>query len=327
MEYFGLMTRGLVITPRSEIVDQWVATARELGLSASGWTGNRKDGSGNILCTTMASAGVHLDSFCQGIDFLLFDEAHHAMSMTGRNIFDAARHYNPNVKVLFLTATIDRSDGEKLEWLLSTNPVVVTSQEALLGNALMEHRVIEVTPKLALDEAGVKCLLDLRARNGKADRATVFFVDRVSQIEMVVRLAQSRGITVAGLSGKTPAAERRRILADYMAGRITMLVNVGILTEGVDLNHTEVVILVSQPATRTPYIQKAGRSLGRVKGKEEPLIIINGPRADVGLSVVNTVGRYWPQRNAKRGGPVRPPYGEEREPYEAGIEESELIWF
>jgi superfamily II DNA or RNA helicase len=46
--------------------------------------------------------------------FLWVDEGHHAIADTYRRVIDHATSANPNLKVLLVTATADRADGEKL---------------------------------------------------------------------------------------------------------------------------------------------------------------------------------------------------------------------
>jgi len=297
--------RVLVVTPRKEIAGQWAKSAREAGYTASQFGGGKHDATGEVVCTTMASCVRHVETILAtgGFGYLIFDEAHRAQSDSGQAIYDTFLQRCRSGKVLLTTATPGRSDERRLEFLMDSQPVVVSFFDAMLSGALLHGRVVEVSGALGLDDRRcVGRLFDAWMGHARSPSApTIFFVDRLSHIEVVLAEANRRNVNAAGLSGKTPAGERQRIIDNYRNGVITMLVNVQVLTEGIDLNLTECVILASQPATRTPYIQRAGRALGALGDKPNPLIIVNRPRAELGLSQKPDIEEEWPEVNARRG--------------------------
>ena len=59
--------------------------------------------------------------------------------------------------------------------------------------------------------------------------------------------------------GKTDKDDRRRMLADFKAGRLQYVVNVGVLTEGFDDAGVEVVVMARPTKSRALYAQMAGR--------------------------------------------------------------------
>jgi hypothetical protein len=75
------------------------------------------------------------------------------------------------------------------------------------------------------------------------------------------------GIAAVHLDGATPASERAAALGDFRAGRITILCNVGLFTEGTDLPSIGCVILGRPTSSSTLYQQMVGRGLRLHPGK------------------------------------------------------------
>jgi type I site-specific restriction endonuclease len=71
--------------------------------------------------------------------------------------------------------------------------------------------------------------------------------------------------------GKTDREERRRILADFAAGKLQVVCNCGVLTEGFDDPGVEVVIMGRPTKSRSLYSQMVGRSTRPLPG------VVDGP--------------------------------------------------
>lgn len=88
-------------------------------------------------------------------------------------------------------------------------------------------------------------------------------VDQVilfSEYNMVVDEI-SRRFGLPSITYKTPAEERRAILARFRSGQYTKLVTGRVLNEGVDVPDCRVAIIVSGNSTKREYIQRLGRIL------------------------------------------------------------------
>ena len=71
--------------------------------------------------------------------------------------------------------------------------------------------------------------------------------------------------------GKTEREERRRVLADFAAGKLQVVCNCGVLTEGFDDPGVEVVIMGRPTKSRSLYSQMVGRSTRPLTG------VVDGP--------------------------------------------------
>ncbi len=280
--------RALVITPRIEISEQWAEAAEGYGWTSSLIGGGRFDATGHIVCSTISSAATkRREIFSSGaFDILIIDEAHHTESNSCQLIIEMFKETNPQGKLLLTTATPGRSDKVDLSEFISTPVVRVSHSAAKAGGALMGYEIREVDLPKSFSRSSAVTLCDEWEKVGGKKRQTVFFADRVAHLPIVVEEMRRRGVTAEALSGKTSPLLRRQILSAYDEGTLRVIVNVGVLTEGVDINQTGIVILASQPRTDTPFIQRTGRALGRMAGKEKPIIIIGRSRGNIDLERV-----------------------------------------
>ena len=92
------------------------------------------------------------------------------------------------------------------------------------------------------------------------EKRAIVFATTVDQAEKLAEiLNRYRPDKAAWLCGKTDKEDRRRMLADFKAGKLQFIVNVGVLTEGFDDSGVEVVVMARPTKSRSLYAQMAGR--------------------------------------------------------------------
>jgi superfamily II DNA or RNA helicase len=84
---------------------------------------------------------------------------------------------------------------------------------------------------------------------------------------------RAAGIRAALLTGETPLEERRRHLADLRDGRINVLCNVFVATEGFDIPAVDCIILARGIGSTGGYLQMVGRALRPAPGKLDAIIL------------------------------------------------------
>ena len=75
------------------------------------------------------------------------------------------------------------------------------------------------------------------------------------------------------VSQNTPKKERERILADFKAGRIKVVTNVGVLTTGFDYPELDTVVLARPTLSLALYYQMVGRAIRPHPSKAEGWIV------------------------------------------------------
>ena len=237
---------------------------------------------------------------------VVIDEAHHATAGTYRRCIDWYRQ-NPNCKVLGVTATPDRADEAALGQVFESVAYEYGVLDAINNGWLVpiEQQMVTVG---SLDFSSVRTTAgdlnqgDLaevmeseRNLQGVAvptveicgERRAIVFAATVEQAERLAEiLNRYKPDRAAWLCGKTDKDARRRMLADFKAGRLQFVVNVGVLTEGFDDAGVEVVVMARPTKSRALYAQMAGRGtrpaeevagkLGDVPTAQERCAMIRG---------------------------------------------------
>jgi ribonuclease E len=81
------------------------------------------------------------------------------------------------------------------------------------------------------------------------------------------------GMKAKAVSGETPKRELARILADYEAGKIDVLVNAQLLAEGWNSPRATVCMHLAPTASKRIYQQRVGRVTRRQAGKEAGIVV------------------------------------------------------
>ena len=222
---------------------------------------------------------------------LIVDEAHHATSPSYRRVIDYYRT-NPALKVLGVTATPDRADEAALGQVFESVAFDYEVLDAIGDGWLVpiEQQVVHVE---GLDYSSIrttagdlnggdlaavleaeKNLHPMAAASVEiigARRALVFTASVKAAETMAEIFNRHRPGMAAWVCGETDKEERRTILSDFAAGKVQVVCNCGVLTEGFDDPGVEVVIMGRPTKSRSLYSQMVGRSTRPLPG------VVDGP--------------------------------------------------
>lgn len=235
---------------------------------------------------------------------LWIDEAHHAPADSYRRV---VAHYrqNPDLKVLGCTATPDRADEAALGQCFESVAHVYEILDAIHDGWLVPVKVRRVmvdgldlsdirTTAGDLNGADLDQVMNYeKALHGIVDptlalaagRRTLVFAVSLAHAERLTEIFNRHAPGSANwVHGGTPKDERRQIFADYSAGRFQILVNVGVVTEGVDVPGIEVVAMARPTKSRAVYAQAAGRGLRPLPGLVDGIVGANLRRDAIAAS-------------------------------------------
>ena len=205
-------------------------------------------------------------------DLLVWDEAHHCAADTYREI--AAQY--PRAWHLGLTATPERADGVGLRDAFDELVVGATVRELQEQGYLAECDVIAPLVRqkgLAMEPAAAW-------EKYAQGRPTVVFHATVHES---LRFARELGSACAHIDGSMGRAHRDAQLDSFQRGRVQVLSNVYVLTEGWDAPRAKVCILARGCGSPGTYLQMVGRVLRRA-GDERALVVdLTGVVRDHGL--------------------------------------------
>lgn len=304
-----LEARTLILAHRDELVNQ--ARDKVLkcwpGATVGIVKAARDEFTAPVVCASVqtASGAARLRRLAsRPFDLVIVDEAHHAVANTYRRVL-AAVGAGPDGDpwhgvelgwerplLLGVTATPDRGDRVALRSVFDR---VAFSQDMLWGirsgylTDLRSYRVVldfdvselrvrggdfvDTEAAEALERAGAPMAAVDAWREHAKDRKALVFTPTVRSAELFARAFQQEGIPAAMVSGETPIEERHRILADFAAGRLLVLANCAVLTEGYDEPSVGCVIMARPTKSRALYTQMLGRGVRLHPGKADCVAI------------------------------------------------------
>lgn len=296
-------SRVIILAHRDELVDQAIAKLRAV-LPQDVRVGKVKAQDDEVyadvmVCSvqTLASARRR-DSLLAAqsgrggagsVGLIITDECHHAAAASYQKIYNAF----PDVLQLGVTATMARGDrvglGKVWDDVVYTKSVLwmmskgyLTDVEAKQVN-LWGVDMADVKTSRGDYQAGDlgRALMESEAHRPIAaayqeyakDRRGIVFTPTVETAEATAGELNTAGVKTAVISGETPRDERRRIFDDFRTGRVQVLSNCMVLTEGFDAPWAEVAVIARPTQSQPLYVQMVGRVLRPWPGKTKALVL------------------------------------------------------
>jgi hypothetical protein len=206
-----------------------------------------------------------------------FDEAHHYASATEE--WSRVRDAYKAIPIVGFTATPERGDGAALEGAF--DDMIVACQISELqamwradpshSSGLVPLRILDPGKKVRSKHIATTPI-DAYTRHAPNELAVVF-APHLKAADEFAEQFNAAGYRAAVVTGKTPKDERRAMLADWASGKIRVMCNVKVLTEGFDLPALTTGIIAGNVGSAGGLIQRAGRLLRPFPGKYEALLI------------------------------------------------------
>lgn len=108
------------------------------------------------------------------------------------------------------------------------------------------------------------------------DWPVLLFATSVAHAQTMAALLRAQGISAAPISGKTDTGARRHYIEEFREGRLRVLTNYSVLTQGFDAPAVRALCVARPTFSPTVYQQMIGRGLrGPLNGGKETCLIIN----------------------------------------------------
>ena len=286
-----------IIAHRDELTEQNRAKFSRVNpaITTSVVDANEKswDGQATFAMVPTLSRPANLDGM-PTLDLLVIDEAHHAVADSYRRIIDRTLQLNPSAKVFGVTATPNRGDRQGLRDVFDNVADQIRIAELIASGHLVKPRtfVINVGVQEALkkvrrvasdfdmnavaeimDKSPVTDAVISHWKEKAGERQTVVFCSTVEHAQNVAAAFRAHGIKATTVHGEMSDAERKATLGAYAKGRIQVITNVAVLTEGWDHPPTSCVVLLRPSSYKSTMIQMVGRGLRTVNPEEHPGVV------------------------------------------------------
>ena len=108
------------------------------------------------------------------------------------------------------------------------------------------------------------------------DWTVIAFAPSVENARVLAALLAQRGVPAVSVSGDTEPAVRRHYIEEFKAGRIRVITNYNVLTQGFDAPKVRAVYVARPTFSPNVYQQMIGRGLrGPLNGGSEEVLIVN----------------------------------------------------
>jgi superfamily II DNA or RNA helicase len=288
--------RTLIIAHRDELIGQAAAKARQWWPDADIGIvkGPRNDvGAQDIVVASVQSLSPARMARLGAFGLVIVDEAHHATSASYTRVLETLRAGEADGPLLVgVTATPERTDGKGLSqhfseivanypilWGIQNGYLVdVRCKDVKLTNLRLED--VKTSHGDYAEGALGEAMADAQApwhivkewKELAAGRLTASFHPTIAAAEAQAAEFMAQGVRSACVSGVS-LDDRRRILSDLTTGRLQVVTNAMVLTEGWDFPALSCVIMGRPTKSSSLYTQVIGRGLRPYPGKEDCLVL------------------------------------------------------
>lgn len=265
-------TKGpvLVLTHRRELLEQTGRLFREHGIAVRI----------EMILTEANRLGQH-----ERPALIITDEAHLSRSNSWTKVLD----YYDTYTVGF-TATPVRLDGKPLgdiydelvtgvsvQWLIDHQrlaPYEYYAPVAVETDGLRVQAgdyVVKDLEQLMSDRAIYSDVLKSWERLAKGERTIAYCVS-VKHAQETAEMFRNAGYPAVEIDGGTPPKKRSEIMRDFRDGKIAVLCNVGIISEGVSIDDVTCSLLLRPTESHALYWQQGMRAMRYREGKVAKII-------------------------------------------------------
>lgn len=256
---------------------------------------------------------------------IVLDECHHSTAVSWTKILNYFGALDAKLKIYVVgfTATMERSDGDSLGKVFQEIVFERSLLEMVEKKELCDVKFSALSTTLDLKEVStrngdyvekqltsavnnddinwqiVKGYLQLAKEHNF--KSTLVFCVSIEHCMTLCGVLQENGVNAQYVTSKTVRHERLTILQDFKDGKIQVLCNVLVFTEGTDIPNIDSMILARPTKSKALLIQMIGRGLRLHHGKTHCHVIDMVGAGQLGyLSVPTLIGLEDDENKLKR---------------------------
>jgi len=294
--YDGIIPSVLLLVHRKELVNQIAETLASYGLKYGIiQSGVEEDRYCHIQVASVQTLVRRLQRWGRvRFEFIIIDEAHHTPSPTYMKILDAFS----DSKLLGVTATPHRLDYWGFAHIFDKLIVSPDPMEFIKSGFLSNYDYYSVPPECPIvdeinaipiekgdfaEDSLIRLLdcgsirsqvVDSYMKYGCGKKAIVYTINKAHNKHLCEEY-QKRGINAVTIDCDTPQSERKQLLDEFKKGKIQIICNVNILSEGFDCPDVEIVQITRPTYSLSMYLQQVGRGLRVSPVKDKSVFIDN----------------------------------------------------
>ena len=282
----------LVMVHGDELIDQWGQSCYKMfGIKSGIIKSGHKPARRHRLQIASVQTAVRRKPV-EDVGLIIVDECHRALASSYQKMMEKY----PNAYIIGWTATPVRSDGQGFGDVFDKLIVATTKNQLIKDGFLVPFKLFVTSLNPAMlknvgmkgndyDEKALGELMQddtimanaYKSWKQHADGVqTISFCSSVEHARSVAQMFQDEGVNAAMVCGETPSWERKNIVNQFRAGKITYLANMGVFTEGFDVKSVGAVQLLRATKSYGLYSQMIGRGMRIYEGKEHCILLDHG---------------------------------------------------
>ena len=249
-----------------------------------------------LVCSLRSLHEERLARVMRDRDFglVVYDECHHAAAEDNLRVLRQLGIFEAGFTgtLLGFTATTARGDGQGLDAVFEQIVYSRTLPELIDDGYLSALRGFRLSTSadlrslagsgLDFDEEELSLAIDIEERNALVarsiqelarDRRTIAFCVTVQHAQHLAHALNALGVMTGIVHGTMPSEKRAKTLAEFRAGQLQALTNVGVLTEGFDDPGVSCIAMARPTRSEGLYAQCVGRGTRIFPGKRDCLIL------------------------------------------------------
>ena len=307
----------LIVAHRTELIDQIDESLNKYSVPhnviAGGRQKNFKYPVNVASIQTLTHPSNLLDAKKLKVQFIIIDEAHHALASTYKKLWEMY----PGSKKLGVTATPWRMNHQGFHDLFDTLIMSMPVKEFIRQGYLSAYKYYslrtdsdiqktidgieldrfgeyrESSMEEKMDIGSIRAqLLNSYLSLAKGKKGIIYAIN-IEHAKHISSEYKAAGYVTVCIDSKTPASERKELVEKFRKGQIDIIVNVDIFSEGFDSPDIEFIQLARPTRSLGKYLQHVVTGLRITKDKQECVILDNvGMYARFGLP---NARRHWKQ--------------------------------
>ena len=271
----GAKGNVLVLAHRHTLINQHKELLKGLGVLTS-----------NVRVESVFTEASRLGRYApEDVDLIIIDEAHLSEAASYRKICE----YYKCRRVLF-TATPARLDGKPLT-LADTLITGITATELIGMGAISDYDYYAPDLNLNIDNVDMVAgeynngqLTELMCQTAiygdvlkyyrqlGDNRQAIAYCTSVKHSEQTAKMFTDNGISAISIDGSMSQKERNKRMDLFKSGKVQILCNCNLISEGVTLPNASVALLLRPTMSLPLFIQQSCRVLTPVQGKKAVII-------------------------------------------------------
>lgn len=281
--------RWLVLVPQSDLLEQFAGHIRARLGEEPGIIGDGQWNPQRVTVATFQTLSRRMTKakdrrayeFMQSVQGLIVDEAH--SSASGTFSFVLSKATNAYYRLGISATPLDRTDKKSVFVIAQLGGIVhkTTSAELRARGFLADAtiKMVEVEQgSTAPTWQGIygECIVRSKVRNQvvvemaqKASKPALVFVSQVKQGGILLPMLKRAGLRAELVWGEDDTEERRKAIADLVAGRLDVIVASSVFAQGVDIPSLKSVVNAAAGASVIQTLQRLGRGTRVTADKTE----------------------------------------------------------